>query len=668
MLAEEDEVDDLSSDDDSVAYEDDEKLDALVEGAALATMDKLKMLATNDDGSTALVAFNEFHYHSHQAPDDYVDPPADPATGLPEFDQVDNPGNWPSFTFFPRYFPKKTGDKRKGDYSHHSTSTGATPVPIDADGERKYGGWKFFYEGWQSEDFEHRSGSTSTDLFPEERMGKADYDLMARLGLTRSRLLAKDALFFYDLILPINDTRHPKAFENDPRLPFYSNVERWTQIYAAQIGAFSSYGHRQIIPTFLDLLHYDMIVIKDGVLGGSHGSIHKLWDVDSDLFNQTIADCMNNSRWLQVKRVYKLNDNSKQKRRGDVDFDPAQKFDEIYRVICHNVNALTKEADLDVCVNETTWANSGHGEAGTGVVSRVIGKPGVTKGGQITLVVDAQSGRVRAYTHRHKCHSKEEFPELTVEGNREIMRLVKKVEELMERSNGIFSEKPCVTADNYFSSETILDHMGRKGFGFLSTTRRDRLPRGVPGKYFHKETTSNKDKRAKVARLNNPIVAVKKEEFQHGNGDVVTYEKVHVSFQSTSSCNIASVNCLNEVNLFTSPKERGTGEHKRRWVIEMNEARQLYLKTYGVVDTIDAAVKTQKIGYVSWKYWHSAKNHGLALANVMAYSFYKEVMTREEALEYFGVSPEEAKESFMTFSEFLQTMSTQGLQYHPMQR
>ena len=186
----EDEADDLRSDDDSVAYNDDENLDALVEGAALATMEKIKMLATDDDGGgAALVALDEFHYHSHKAPDDYVVPPANPGIGLPEFSTVDNPGKWPSYTFFPKFFAKKTGDKKRGDYSHHATSTGAQPVPLDSAGERKCGGWRFFYEGWRrSDDFPaHRSGSTASNLFPEERKGFADYGLMSQLVLSRTQ-------------------------------------------------------------------------------------------------------------------------------------------------------------------------------------------------------------------------------------------------------------------------------------------------------------------------------------------------------------------------------------------------------------------------------------------------------------------------------------------------
>ena len=35
----------------------------------------------------------------HKPPDDWVDPPPKPNTGQPPFDEVDNPGGWPSFTF-----------------------------------------------------------------------------------------------------------------------------------------------------------------------------------------------------------------------------------------------------------------------------------------------------------------------------------------------------------------------------------------------------------------------------------------------------------------------------------------------------------------------------------------------------------------------------------------
>ena len=51
------------------------------------------------------------------------------------------------------------------------------------------------------------------------------------------------------------------------------------------------------------------------------------------------------------------------------------------------------------------------------------------------------------------------------------------------------------------------------------------------------------------------------------------FERVHVSFQSTSSCNITTVNSLNDCRFYVRKKERGRGENKRLWGIEMNEAR-----------------------------------------------------------------------------------------------
>jgi len=41
------------------------------------------------------------------------------------------------------------------------------------------------------------------------------------------------------------------------------------------------------------------------------------------------------------------------------------------------------------------------------------------------------------------------------------------------------------------------------------------------------------------------------------------YSKIHVSFQSTPSCNIQGVNSLNKVKQFTTAKTRGMGANKR---------------------------------------------------------------------------------------------------------
>eukprot|EP00957_Ditylum_brightwellii_P205653 15344810-Ditylum_brightwellii.AAC.1 len=64
---------------------------------------------------------------------------------------------------------------------------------------------------------------------------------------------------------------------------------------------------------------------------------------------------------------------------------------------------------------------------------------------------------------------------------------------------------------------------------------------------------------AKCAHCNEPIVIVMNKE------DPVThkkYQKVNVSFQSKSSCNIQAVNMLSSVSKFEETKKRGIGKNK----------------------------------------------------------------------------------------------------------
>jgi hypothetical protein len=110
------------------------------------------------------------------------------------------------------------------------------------------------------------------------------------------------------------------------------------------------------------------------------------------------------------------------------------------------------------------------------------------------------------------------------------------------------------------------------------TCRRDRLPTGVPADNLCKKKTSN-EARPKAARFNQPINLVKivsADEAANKKG----YVRVHTTFQSTSSCNILTVNALNECSMYVRKRERGRKENKRFWGIKMNDARKLYLCTY----------------------------------------------------------------------------------------
>ena len=141
----------------------------------------------------------------------------------------------------------------------------------------------------------------------------------------------------------------------------------------------------------------------------------------------------------------------------------------------------------------------------------------------------------------------------------EARRLLEKLDPMVEGSSSnykkIYSQKPHITMDNYFSGEKICEWIGKNGFEATMTCRRDRLPPGVPGKYWHKQKTDT-SKKTKVARFFQPIVAVKEVQATDEHEE---YRRVHVSFQSTSSCNISTVNALSQCQLSVSKRERGVG-------------------------------------------------------------------------------------------------------------
>ena len=121
-------------------------------------------------------------------------------------------------------------------------------------------------------------------------------------------------------------------------------------------------------------------------------------------------------------------------------------------------------------------------------------------------------------------------------------------------------------------------------------------------------------KNSKAARLFDPLVVVR----NYSRG----FQHVHVSFQSTSSFNIESVNALNECTNFVELREKGRGKYKFQWVIEINHARRIYLATYFGIDILDGRIQNAHIFYRFWKYWNSAMNYFLDTTIASAYNIY----------------------------------------------
>ena len=159
-----------------------------------------------------------------------------------------------------------------------------------------------------------------------------------------------------------------------------------------------------------------------------------------------------------------------------------------------------------------------------------------------------------------------------------------------------------------------------------------------------------------MARFEQPIIAIA---VIHVSANPATganpYTLTHCTFQSTGGTNISCVNALSEVGLYVRERNRGRGENKRRWAIEMNEARDTYLKTYSAVDKIDQTLLNYNINYRSWKWWHAPMQHAKAIAMSMAYNLYVQCCEG-------GMDPER-KMKAVTSTRFKQELSLQMVEY-----
>jgi hypothetical protein len=68
-------------------------------------------------------------------------------------------------------------------------------------------------------------------------------------------------------------------------------------------GGSYSHEYKQVMAT--ELLHFDMAVVQDSVLGGSGGAIYHRWSRGKSNYDMETAGAITHTRWLQVKRVYK---------------------------------------------------------------------------------------------------------------------------------------------------------------------------------------------------------------------------------------------------------------------------------------------------------------------------------------------------------------------------
>ena len=283
------------------------------------------------------------------------------------FKEVDNPGKWSDFTFRPKY--------KDGKYLGHFTPSGAQVVPENGEGKRIQGAYQFYYDGYTPDATDKanyvRGDATKEDLKPKSRKGSLDVEVLKKLGLDATRV-ERDPLFFLTCLLPICDPQR-SGIEGDNRMLFFTHARACTNIYSVGAkGWGGGYGHDFKNAQEAELVNWMGVTIRHGAREGTPGSLHCRWDKGDPNYDEIIDGSITYSRFKQLKSVFKLNNNCTEPERGTDGYDPCSKYDHIYKAMCHNMNFVTKYADFDFGIDESTWGFSGYcGEVG----GRLMNKP-----------------------------------------------------------------------------------------------------------------------------------------------------------------------------------------------------------------------------------------------------------------------------------------------------
>ena len=72
---------------------------------------------------------------------------------------------------------------------------------------------------------------------------------------------------------------------NDPRVPYFTSVESFTNIYKFITGIGGSYGHKWKNVSVTGLVQFSRILVRDGVLGEINCALYKQWNHNSPMYS-----------------------------------------------------------------------------------------------------------------------------------------------------------------------------------------------------------------------------------------------------------------------------------------------------------------------------------------------------------------------------------------------
>ena len=84
------------------------------------------------------------------------------------------------------------------------------------------------------------------------------------------------------------------------------------------------------LPTVDEFVKFDGAVVRDGIHQQGQGTIYRRWQ-DGACGDDRIKKAITASRWHEIKRIYKLCNNDTSPKQREDKYDPAYKFDLIFR-------------------------------------------------------------------------------------------------------------------------------------------------------------------------------------------------------------------------------------------------------------------------------------------------------------------------------------------------
>ena len=156
--------------------------------------------------------------------------------------------------------------------------------------------------------------------------GQLDEDVLTILVLKVHRMKTCDDLFLFQVLCPMY---HPSKLDifNDPRVPYFTSVESFTNIHKFSTGLGGSYEKNWKNIAVTELVLFNGILVRDGILGGSNGTFYKRWNNNSPMYSPEIAQAMTLQRFGKIKSNINLYTNNSAKSIYQEVYDPAYKID-----------------------------------------------------------------------------------------------------------------------------------------------------------------------------------------------------------------------------------------------------------------------------------------------------------------------------------------------------